>query len=79
MKHGTFVGWIGERRAARSRAGSPTLRWSSVYEHFGLVALEAMASSCPCIVADTGGLRESSPTTRSACASRAATPSRSRR
>ena len=30
----------------------------SIYEPFGLVALEAMASSCPCIVADTGGLRE---------------------
>jgi glycogen synthase len=25
---------------------------------FGLVALEAMASGCPCLVADTGGLRE---------------------
>ena len=30
----------------------------SLYEPFGLVALEAMASGCPCIVADTGGLRE---------------------
>jgi glycogen(starch) synthase len=30
----------------------------SIYEPFGLVALEAMASDCPCIVADTGGLRE---------------------
>ena len=30
----------------------------SIYEPFGLVALEAMASGCPCIVADTGGLRE---------------------
>ena len=30
----------------------------SLYEPFGLVALEAMASGCPCVVADTGGLRE---------------------
>jgi glycogen synthase len=30
----------------------------SLYEPFGLVALEAMASGCPCLVADTGGLRE---------------------
>ena len=39
--------------------GSPTSRWCpSIYEPFGLVALEAMASGCPCLVADTGGLRE---------------------
>ena len=30
----------------------------SLYDPFGLVALEAMASGCPCVVADTGGLRE---------------------
>ena len=30
----------------------------SLYEPFGLVAQESMASGCPCIVADTGGLRE---------------------
>jgi glycogen(starch) synthase len=30
----------------------------SIYEPFGLVALEAMASGCLCLVADTGGLRE---------------------
>src|SRR6202007_777649 len=29
----------------------------SIYEPFGLVALEAMASGCLCVVADTGGLR----------------------
>src|SRR3712207_8640160 len=33
-------------------------RSPSIYEPFGIVALEAMASGCPCIVADTGGLRE---------------------
>ena len=30
----------------------------SIYEPFGLVALEAMASGCLSVVADTGGLRE---------------------
>jgi glycogen(starch) synthase len=30
----------------------------SIYEPFGLVALEATASGCPCIVAASGGLRE---------------------
>jgi len=30
----------------------------SIYEPFGLVALEAMALGCLCVVADTGGLRE---------------------
>ncbi|HET8977118.1 MAG TPA: glycosyltransferase family 4 protein, partial [Solirubrobacteraceae bacterium] len=30
----------------------------SLYEPFGIVALEAMASGCLCVVADTGGLRE---------------------
>ena len=51
----------------------------SLYEPFGLVALEAMASGCPCIVADTGGLREVVPgrANASGCASTAATPSTS--
>lgn len=30
----------------------------SLYEPFGVVALEAMAAGCPVVVADTGGLRE---------------------
>ena len=33
----------------------------SRYEPFGLVALEAMAAGCPCVVAATGGLREVAP------------------
>ena len=50
----------------------------SIYEPFGLVALEAMASGCPCLVADTGGLREVVPRrATSGCASTRATPTRS--
>ena len=39
-------------------AAADVLLLPSSYEPFGLVALEAMASGCACIVADTGGLRE---------------------
>ncbi len=42
----------------RSTASSDLCVMPSIYEPFGLVALEAMASGCPCLVSDTGGLRE---------------------
>jgi glycogen synthase len=58
MEHGTFLGWIGDD-VLRSLYGIADLTVvPSIYEPFGLVALEAMAAGCPCIVADTGGLRE---------------------
>jgi glycogen synthase len=58
MEHGTFLGWIGDD-VLQSLYGIADLTVvPSIYEPFGLVALEAMASGCPCIVADTGGLRE---------------------
>lgn len=57
-EHGTFLGWIGDDALhALYRIADLTVV-PSLYEPFGLVALEAMASDCPCIVADTGGLRE---------------------
>src|SRR4051794_119423 len=58
MEHGTFMGWIGDAvlHSLYRIADLPVVQ--SIYEPFGLVALEAMASGCPCIVADTGGLRE---------------------
>jgi len=56
--HGTFVGWIGDDVLHSLYRMADLCVVPSIYEPFGLVALEAMASGCPCIVADTGGLRE---------------------
>ena len=58
MKHGTFVGWIGDDVLHSLYRIADVCVVPSIYEPFGLVALEAMVSGCPCIVADTGGLRE---------------------
>ena len=57
-EHGTFVGWIGDDVLHSLYRISDLTVVPSIYEPFGLVALEAMASGCPCLVADTGGLRE---------------------
>ncbi len=45
-----------ELRAATHRAGCIVI--PSLYEPFGIVALEALASGAPLVVADTGGLAE---------------------
>jgi glycogen(starch) synthase len=58
MEHGTFLGWIGDDVLHSLYPISDICVVPSIYEPFGLVALEAMASGCPCLVADTGGLRE---------------------
>jgi glycogen(starch) synthase len=55
---GTFLGWIGDDVLHSLYRIADVCVVPSIYEPFGLVALEAMASGCPCIVADTGGLRE---------------------
>lgn len=57
-EHGTFLGWIGDDALHSLYRIADLTVVPSLYEPFGLVALEAMASDCPCIVADTGGLRE---------------------
>jgi len=57
-EHGTFLGWIGDDVLHSLYPIADVCVVPSIYEPFGLVALEAMASGCPCIVADTGGLRE---------------------
>ena len=58
MEHGTFVGWTGDDVLHSLYRIADLCVVPSIYEPFGLVALEAMASGCPAIVADTGGLRE---------------------
>lgn len=58
MEHGSFLGWIGDDVLHSLYRIADVCVVPSIYEPFGLVALEAMASGCPCIVADTGGLRE---------------------
>ena len=75
-EHGTFLGWIGDDVLHSLYRIADLCVVPSLYEPFGLVALEAMASGCPCIVADTGGLREVVPERR---ARRAALPRRRRR
>src|SRR5437764_2543198 len=57
-EHGVFLGWIGDDVLHSLYRISDLCVVPSIYEPFGLVALEAMASGCPCLVADTGGLRE---------------------
>jgi glycogen(starch) synthase len=56
--HGSFVGWVGDDMLHSLYRVAEIAIVPSLYEPFGLVALEAMASGCLCIVADTGGLRE---------------------
>jgi glycogen synthase len=56
--HGVFLGWLGDDMLHSLYRVSDLCIVPSIYEPFGLVALEAMASGCLCVVADTGGLRE---------------------
>ncbi len=57
-EHGVFLGWIGDDALHSLYRIADLCVVPSIYEPFGIVALEAMACGCPCIVADTGGLRE---------------------
>jgi glycogen(starch) synthase len=53
-----FLGFVdGDDMAALYRKASAVVA-PSIYEPFGIVALEAMAARVPVIVGDTGGLRE---------------------
>ena len=60
-RHGTFLGWVGDDTLHALYRVADLCIVPSIYEPFGLVALEAMASGCLCVVADTGGLREVMP------------------
>jgi glycogen(starch) synthase len=56
--HGAFLGWTGDAALRDLYAAADVCAVPSLYEPFGLVALEAMAAGCPVVAADTGGLRE---------------------
>jgi glycogen synthase len=58
---GAFIGWAGDDLLHSLYRVADVCIVPSIYEPFGLVALEAMASGCVCVVADTGGLREVMP------------------
>ena len=58
MRHASFLGWVGDDMLHSLYRIAEVTIVPSIYEPFGLVALEAMACGCLCIVADTGGLRE---------------------
>jgi glycogen synthase len=55
---GRFLGWVGDDMLHSLYRVADLCIVPSIYEPFGIVALEAMASGCLCVVADTGGLRE---------------------
>src|SRR5205085_11654908 len=57
-RYGSFLGWVGDDMLHALYRIADLCIVPSIYEPFGLVALEAMASGCLCVVADTGGLRE---------------------
>ena len=54
----SFTGWLTEPDLAALLAAADLVVLPSVYEPFGLVALEAAASGTPLVVAATGGLTE---------------------
>jgi glycogen synthase len=57
-RKGVFLGWMGDDMLHSLYRIADLCIVPSIYEPFGIVALEAMASGCLCVVADTGGLRE---------------------
>jgi glycogen(starch) synthase len=57
-EHGSFLGPVPEKLLQSLYRVADVCVVPSLYEPFGLVALEAMVSGCVCVVAGTGGLRE---------------------
>jgi len=53
-----FTGWLTETELRAASAAADVAVVPSVYEPFGLVALEAAALGTPLVVSDTGGLAE---------------------
>ncbi|MGG1556126.1 1,4-alpha-glucan branching protein domain-containing protein [Paenibacillus ferrarius] len=57
-EHVVFTGFIDGEDKLRLLQSASLCIFPSLYEPFGLVALEAMASGAPLLVSDTGGLAE---------------------
>ncbi len=57
-RHVTFAGYIDEETRNQLYAHADVAVFPSLYEPFGLVALEAMATGTPVVVGDTGGFAE---------------------
>lgn len=53
-----FAGYISDDERARLYSVADVAAFPSLYEPFGIVALEAMAYHCPVVAAATGGLAE---------------------
>lgn len=53
-----FAGFISDQDRDRFYHVASTAAFPSLYEPFGMVALEAMAARCPVVVSATGGLTE---------------------
>ena len=53
-----FTGFMSDDDRNRMYFAADIAVFPSLYEPFGIVALEAMAAQCPVVVADTGGLAE---------------------
>ena len=54
----SFTGYISDQDRDRLYLVADVAVFPSVYEPFGIVALEAMATGCPVVVSATGGLAE---------------------
>lgn len=57
-KEVNFIGWTGRERLAELYSRSKVVIIPSRKEPFGIVALEAIASGCPVVASDVGGLPE---------------------
>jgi glycosyltransferase involved in cell wall biosynthesis len=53
-----FIGFVSDEDRNRLFAVADCAVFPSLYEPFGIVALEAMALGCPVVVSDVGGLSE---------------------